>query len=490
MIEGIEEGEDLHRTGKDESFPNDDSLQACINAIERLKKQDPTGYYSKVRQDRERATFTLMLKMDPDTLQAIRKEWFVREDEVQLDEFIYIVDKHLLKSTESNSLTYKEKREFGSNMYELFKEVDVNGDGAMEWEELAKFIVEKANQLNKSVKLTSLASYYDTTNFLDVTAVTRHRHEYSQLCPIPAVHSFAALEDHKSGIHIFNARNGKLTTTINVPATPLAVENMPEKNLFACTCADATIVTCSTDDPVPAKRFQVVGSFSTITAQMSLGWMPTNGIMYSGAVNGNIYAWNMWEKKMMSTLSAHSDIVMKLLPLPAINNLVSASLDTTISVWDTYTHSELFKLRGHNKGVFSLAYNPDYRLLVSSGFDHEALLWSPFVKSLVYRLRGHHASLIGCQCVEETAEIITADVEGTFKLWDIRNFQCVQTWSVNDVNGKLGKAGNPRMNTFTHMCLPSNNLKQKEEDARIFVASKKIHSFDQVQYNYNLSLSI
>lgn len=154
-------------------------------------------------------------------------------------------------------------------------------------------------------------------------------------------------------------------------------------------------------------------------------------------------------------------------------------MDATISVWDTYTNYELFKLRGHRKGIFSLSYNPDYRLLVSCGFDHDAMVWSPFVRSLVFRLKGHHASLIGCHCVENSPEIITADIEGVFKLWDVRNFQCVQSFSPSEGAAKSGKKVPTRLSCFFQTNLPSKNHMQKESDSRIFGGSKKLYIFDQ-----------
>lgn len=41
---------------------------------------------------------------------------------------------------------------------------------------------------------------------------------------------------------------------------------------------------------------------------------------------------------------------------------------------------------------------------------------SPFVNSLLNRLKGHHASLVGCQAVEGTPELITADSSGIVKV--------------------------------------------------------------------------
>ena len=382
------------------ALKSQDGLQDAIDALERFKNQSPRTLYNKLRNAREKATFTLMMKLAPKELTAIRKEFFAREDQLCLEEFLYIIQLHLLKD-----MPNKEKFEFMSYMYELYKEVDVNGDGDMEWEEFTTFIVQKANQLNKNNKLSSLSTYYDSSEFLDPSALVRRKNEYSHMCMIPSMNYFAAIEEHKNGVYIFNAMNGKYSQTINTYSPPLCLCNIPEKNYLATSCSDMTILLNTTFDNIPSKQFQPVRIIPTIGSQMSMAWMSTNEILYSGSDNGDIYTWKLTEASPVDKLVSHKDMVMTLLALNTTNNLVSGSMDTTISVWDTYTNLELFKLRGHRKGIFGLSYNPDYRLLVSCGFDHDAMVWSPFVKSLVFRLKGHKASLIGCQCIENLSLI-------------------------------------------------------------------------------------
>ncbi len=78
----------------------------------------------------------MMMRMNPEALTNIRKEFFARRDSVTLDEFIYIIQKHLInrKGDDSFVMATPEQREFGTNMYELFKDIDVNGDGQLEWQ--------------------------------------------------------------------------------------------------------------------------------------------------------------------------------------------------------------------------------------------------------------------------------------------------------------------------------------------------------------------
>jgi len=113
-------------------------LSVVIKEVENFKKSQLADQdaYSKLRSAREKATFSMMMKMNPDALTNIRKEFFARMDSVTLDEFIYIIQKHLVnrKGDDSFVMETPEQREFGTNMYELFKDIDVNGDGQLEWQ--------------------------------------------------------------------------------------------------------------------------------------------------------------------------------------------------------------------------------------------------------------------------------------------------------------------------------------------------------------------
>jgi hypothetical protein len=111
------------------------------------------------------------------------------------------------------------------------------------------------------------------------------------------------------------------------------------------------------------------------------------------------------------------------------------------------------------------------RLLASAGADHDAYIWNPHVEKLMVTLKvratelhtphstlhtphstlhtphstlhtlhphlhvyltaamlrqGHAHPLVGIQSVPNSPELITADVSGMFRLWDVRMFQCVQ----------------------------------------------------------------
>jgi len=114
---------------------NPATLEDAITATEQLTGILTQDEYAAIRNEREKATFSMMMKMNPDALTKIRKEFFAREDSVTLDEFMYIMQKHLMGGKENSfNMETPEQREFGLNMYELFKDIDINGDGNLEWQ--------------------------------------------------------------------------------------------------------------------------------------------------------------------------------------------------------------------------------------------------------------------------------------------------------------------------------------------------------------------
>ena len=457
-------------------------LAETIAAVERMKKIAKMDEYSHIRSEREKATFTMMMKMNPVALTNIRKEFFAREDALNLEEFMFCINKHLVNTdgTDKFVMETPEQREFGANMYELFKDIDINGDGDLEWQEFTTFVVEKANLLNKRQKLASLPHYYDSTHSLDASADYRHRNDISKIVNLPAMNQFAMMEDNKRSIFLFNNKLGKHIGTVQTDAAPIAMTPLAQaekgKNQVVASFSDMTMATYNFESSI-STRYHPTSTWATPGVQMCLEYMPANGLLYSGGTDGDVHSWRVSDRKMVSTLSGHTDICMSLAVLKKLNYLASGSLDKTVSIWDSYTNERLLHLHGHKKGILDLTYSPEYRLLVSCGFEHDALVWSPFVKNLVFRLRGHHGALVGVHCVENTPELITADVKGVFKLWDVRKFECVQTFSANLSGTEM--EDNSRLCCFSYAKLKSGNSMQKEDDSRIYAASKQVMSFDQ-----------
>ncbi|CAM9908357.1 unnamed protein product, partial [Choristocarpus tenellus] len=228
--------------------------------------------------------------------------------------------------------------------------------------------------------------------------------------------------------------------------------------------ADMTMLHWNLDDVPSIKHYTLKSRWPTKHATMSMCWSTSHNLLYSGTTTGTIQGWDINARQEMVTLKGHSDIVMGMIVMKSLGNLMSASLDTSIRIWDTYTEKPVHTLLGHIKGVHSLSYSADYRCLVSAGFDHEAYVWSPFVNSLLYKLKGHSSSLVGCQAVENSPELVTADSGGVIKVWDLRNFHCVQTIQaeVDEDSSRNGTSNTSRTSCFMHLTLPPARSNQEQ----------------------------
>jgi WD40 repeat protein len=68
-------------------------------------------------------------------------------------------------------------------------------------------------------------------------------------------------------------------------------------------------------------------------------------------------------------------------------------------------------------------------LLLSAGLDHDIFIWNPYVKKKIFLLKGHNHSLVGVKWLPNSNQIISADISGMFRIWDIRTFTTVQTFN-------------------------------------------------------------
>lgn len=88
------------------------------------------------------------------------------------------------------------------------------------------------------------------------------------------------------------------------------------------------------------------------------------------------------------------------------------------------------QLKGQVKGIYSLDWNSEHSCLFSAGLDREAYVWNPYVEKEIFRLSGHNHSLVGVKCVPKTCQVVTGDISGLFRIWDIRTFSTIQSFNI------------------------------------------------------------
>jgi len=79
--------------------------------------------------------------------------------------------------------------------------------------------------------------------------------------------------------------------------------------------------------------------------------------------------------------------------------------------------------------------------LYTCGFEHDIFVYDPYIeKEAIYKLKGHKSSINSIALISKNNELISIDISGIIKIWDITNFFNFQTININDA--ALLKANN------------------------------------------------
>lgn len=321
----------------------------------------------------------------------------------------------------------------------------------------------------------------------------RHTHNINSTHYIESHDEVVVLSERSGAVNVYDADACVRKRSFSLPrGAPMSAEYVDEYEAMIMSFGDMTMEMW---DFAPGEDQYTVMSdedgvsrcWPTSKAQLSLRWLARHRKLYAGSSDGVVQAWNVDNMKVTSDMRGHSDVVADLHHLKGVDTIASASLDKTICIWDLYTSSCQQVLSGHRLGVVSLTYCPNQRILMSAGFDHDVLVWSPFSNAVLSKLKGHRNSIVKvCRVGDDSSnEVMTADVSGVFKIWDVRNFKCIQTFESDgepDV-GRLvafsaipGRRKDHRSRTFDLDRDASANVRT----ARVFAASRSfLHVFER-----------
>eukprot|EP00742_Colponemidia_sp_Colp-10_P006501 GILJ01006966.1.p1 GENE.GILJ01006966.1~~GILJ01006966.1.p1 ORF type:complete len:1036 (-),score=169.77 GILJ01006966.1:198-3305(-) len=383
----------------------------------------PRSNFERSKQEADERLVELTMNLDSSTISLLKREFKRRNDSVDIVEFVRI----LKEQVAGNRIGEDEMSQLKS-FVDLFKEIDMSGDGSLQWEEFTNFIIEKASVIRDRFRADAIKEYHPS----EVVVQYKHDKPVDKVFYFPEIDRLACFEKDDGKLKLFNSETGAFVRTINGHSGALlAAEYVPEHNMLLTSATDRKLKFWDA-----STNMLHIKTFPNQNPQTALKWDPLHKLLYSAETTGEIHVMDVQHRHPKCTMSNHSDVVMDLLPMPSLEFLASASLDGTIRIWDTITGAERRVLRGHTKGVVSISFCSEFRLLASAGFDHDPLIWNPYVDSVVFRLKGHSAPLISSFCVPMTPQIITADCDGIVKVWDVRNFMCMQTLSLQDMDSR------------------------------------------------------
>ncbi|DBA00199.1 TPA: hypothetical protein N0F65_007824 [Lagenidium giganteum] len=225
-----------------------------------------------------------------------------------------------------------------------------------------------------------------------------------------------------------NALIGEITEYSKRQCIPLCLEYVekPADDREALVIGDdtggITVMTCSNQWMACDGR-STTGTTTTATTG-STGMNVTNPTNAAGSASLEAYGFSSRTK-----FKKHTDWVTRVKWVNDIRAIVATSLDTNISIIDIDRMVVKFEYNRHKKGVFDLVWCSSTRLIASCGMERDISIWNPYSSQrAVATLRGHTSSVLHLVSDDDNYQIISVASDNTFKVWDVRNHRCLQTW--------------------------------------------------------------
>lgn len=385
----------------------------------------------------------LLMQLNANAFTEMSTQFKFREKEanagITMIDFIEIMLYHLPENTKKNG----DKEWKISVLIDLFKNIDVNDDELLEFDELTSYCV-NSGVLAQSEHAKPQFQYKEKSDFVDTRAqgeaIAKMRWfskpqklvVFEQSSKIACVYNEMVhflgeirLEDRyedKSSSRPQKLQNkvaddlgkGEDVFKVQVDYCMLDVEYVPTLKMLAISSSDLMLSFWD----VETLRFQ--NETRSQVAQNMLRWCPTSASLATSGTDGVIHVWSITRdvKRQVKYLVRHTDTVTDILEVDVHEIIVSCSLDSKIILWDRIDFKPRGRLRGHKQGVRQMVFMTEHDILATVGFEYDCFLWDLSSRQLITTLASHRNSLIGIQVLQaKTQQLITADIDGIFKVW-------------------------------------------------------------------------
>ena len=139
------------------------------------------------------------------------------------------------------------------------------------------------------------------------------------------------------------------------------------------------------------------------------------------------------KKRNIKNFQYNRNTVSCLLLIEKNNLLASAYYNGAIILWDTILKVPKKIYNDQKTGIYQMCYDNTKNLLFSCGFEHSIFIYDPYNEEhAIYKLDGHNWSINSISLNPYENELISMDILGNIKIWDINNYYNYQTINLND----------------------------------------------------------
>ena len=164
--------------------------------------------------------------------------------------------------------------------------------------------------------------------------------------------------------------------------------------------------------------------------------------------------------------------------------LAAGYYNGSVILWDTLLNEYRKFYNDQSTGIYQIEYNSIKNLLFTCGFDHSIYIYDPFIDGYcIQKLVGHNYSINSISCNKDNDEIISLDIIGNIKVWDLNNNYNFQTININGAIHYVKKESNNQIDLQNKI---SSNQKMifLNKVNKILIYGEKVMIFSKESYNY------
>lgn len=333
-----------------------------------------------------------------------------------------------------------EKKELLSSLITLFEEIDVNGDGMLEFDELISHCVDAGMALTSTKNIPFKHFYKESKTYEDKATIGDH---ISRLRWIEPLKRLFVMESHSKLVRVYDnemhlvadidtsvksleaslAKRDQQSVTANLSSSEQSMEMHRIAMEFIVLDVEyipslGQIVTSTSDFALTfwnAENFKFIGEMRSTTAQSLIRWCPSSSSLLTTGTDGVIFVWEVTAttKKQRRILVLHTDVVMDILECSKHDMVVTIGLDHRLYLWDMIDFRPRGQLSGHTRGIRCVTFSSSCDTLFTAGFEYEIFVWDLGSRRLVTKLCAHRSPIVDLKIVNfKNDHLITADEDG------------------------------------------------------------------------------
>ncbi len=137
---------------------------------------------------------------------------------------------------------------------------------------------------------------------------------------------------------------------------------------------------------------------------------------------------SIMKKENMSRESVSCIVILGKLQL-----LAAGYYNGNVILWDTMLKDYRKYYTDQDTCIYQIVYDSNKNLLFTCGFDHDIFIYDPYIDcNAIYKLVGHNWSINSIAINSSDEELVSIDILGNIKLWDINSFYNFQTINLNE----------------------------------------------------------